>query len=110
MTTLYRTPNLIIDVHEWHAVVRLNGTRVSLCYKWRPLSTRAYAWSNLSSWQGPRPKHFCNRFWMFKNHIRAAMRSEAERRAAIAGLRGPISGAACRNRGTRAETLLTVAV
>lgn len=115
MTTIYRTPNLIIDAHEWHAAVMLNGGRISLAYRWRPLSLRLYHWSNMAKWNGPRPKNFCNRFWPYRLHIRAAMRSEVERRRAIEALaerRGPATGAMTNNaaprRGGRAETLLRV--
>lgn len=111
MTTLYRTPNLVIDAHEWHAAVLLNSGRVSLAYRWRPLSYKAYQWSSLGQWQGPKPKDFCNRFWMFRGHIRKAMLSESLRREAVARLKGPPTGATVRNaterrRGGRAKTIL----
>lgn len=103
MTTLYRTPNLIIDAHEWHAVVRLTGTRVSLCYRWRPLSVRECKWSSIAIWKGLLPKGMCGVFWPFKTHIRMAMDSEKTRREAFATLRGRPNGATMRNPGNFVE-------
>lgn len=108
MTTLYRTPNLIIDEHEWHAAVRLKAGRVSLAYYWRPLSVQAFRWSTKATWPHKMPVRFSNRFWMYRLHIRTAMRSEVERTRAIAaggGIRetvGPL-------RGCRALTILRAA-
>lgn len=96
MTTLYRTPNIVIDQHEWHAAVMLTAGRLSLSYRWRPLSLRDYRWSNLNTWKGPKPKSMCSRFWIFKNHIRTAMLSDELRRSAAAAL-GRANGAVLRN-------------
>jgi len=115
MTTLYRTPNLVIDRHEWHAAVLLNCGRVSLVYRWRPLCLKRVAWSTMRQWRGPKPKALCNRFWMFKSHIRKAAQSEQVRREAIAALKGPVPAAVAVNtgdnmkrRGDRAKTLLVL--
>jgi hypothetical protein len=97
MTTLYRTPNLVLDQHEWHAAVLLNHGRISLVYKWRPLSLKQYRWSLVSQWKGPKPKDLCNRFWMFRSHIRKAMLSEEVRAQAIQKMRGPPTAAQMRN-------------
>lgn len=86
MTTLYRTPNIIIDQHEWHAIVRNRNGRSSLCYFWRPLSERQYHWSQMAHWKGRKPKRFANHFQRYKLHIQLAMDSEAIRRFAIARL------------------------
>lgn len=113
MTTLYRTPNIIIDAHEWHATVRLRDGRISLAYRWRPLSARTYQWSNMGTWKGPRPKGLGDTFQVFRRHIRRAMASESARREAIARLRGPPSRAAVANGaardGGRSKTLMRVA-
>lgn len=104
MTTLYRTPNLIIDAHEWHAVVRHKHGRTLLQYRWRPLSARPYAWSCMTTWQGPKPKHLARQFQVFRCHIRRAMVSESERREAVQALRGP-SGALLLNSEARRGTV-----
>lgn len=101
MTTLYRTPNVIMDAHEWHAAVQLRAGRTSLVYRWRPLTTRAVPWSSITQWQGRKPKRMCNRFWPYRLHIRAAMASEAARLAAVRDLKGPATAAVERNRGGR---------
>ena len=51
MTTLYRTPNVIVDRHEWHSVVYLRRGRPVLTYKWRPLSDRPHAWQDVTDWR-----------------------------------------------------------
>lgn len=107
MTTLYRTTNLIIDAHEWHAAVLLNHGRVSLVYKWRPLSSKAYRWSTMGQWEGPKPKDFSNRFAMFRNHIRKAWGTEAERREALTRLPKVSTGAMTRNVAAEAERVAT---
>lgn len=89
MTILYRTPNVIVDRHEWHAVVFLRAGRTLLTYKWRPLSLRAERWRDVTDWSGPKPKGLGERFWRFRTHIREAMDSERVRRDALAGIRGP---------------------
>lgn len=96
MTTLYRSPNIVIDQHEWHAAVTLCRGRTSLAYRWRPLSLKEYRWSNLNTWVGPKPKRFLNRFLIFRAHIRTALLSHELRRGAVLALRG-VSGAAVRN-------------
>lgn len=110
---LYRSPNVIINRHEWHAAVLLRKGRVSLVYRWRPLSLRNYAWSPMVAWQGPKPKGMCDKFWPFRGHIRQAMQSEQARREAVTALRGPDTAAVVLNagkrRGGRANALLEIA-
>ena len=89
MTTLYRSPNVIIDRHEWHAVVYLRRERAILTYHWRPLTGKREGWRDVTTWQGPKPKGMPAAFWRFRAHIREAMGSEIARREAIAGLKGP---------------------
>lgn len=79
MTTLYRSPDIIIDAHEWHITVRNLGGRVYTTYFWRPVSIRRIAWSNVIAWQGPKPKGLWKFFKPFRNHIRTAMESEQAR-------------------------------
>lgn len=81
MTTLYRTPNIIIDAHEWHAIVRLKDRRASVTFLYRPLRGNSL-WHRATSWQGRKPKGLGERFKMFRRHIELAMGSEARRRTA----------------------------
>lgn len=101
MTTLYRSPNIIIDAHEWHVLVTLHHKRVLLQYRWRPLSAKQFRWLPITSWQGPKPKNMCNRFQKFKPHVLLAMESERLRQEASTRLRG-VSGAMLRNEGLAA--------
>jgi hypothetical protein len=82
MTTLYRSPSLIIDAHEWHVAVYLKDGHTFTRFRWRPLSIRNYHWSNIKTWKGPRPKDLGDKFWRFRLHVRLAMESEARRREA----------------------------
>lgn len=104
MTTLYRTPNVIVDRHEWHAVVRLKHGRVLLQYRWRPLSVRTYPWSCVTKWQGTKPKQLGRQFQVFRCHIRRAMVSEQCRWEAVAALRGSPNGALLLNSVERRGT------
>lgn len=80
---------MIIDRHEWHAVVLLRRGRTLLTYRWRPLTARPEAWRDVTHWQGPKPKGISATFWRYRDHIREAMGSEQARRDALAGLKGP---------------------
>lgn len=105
MTTLYRTPNLIIDAHEWHATVRIKAGRVLLQYRWRPLSARLFRWSCMTTWKGPKPKGLAERFQVFRCHIRRAMASESARQEAIASLCSVPTAAAVANGESRRGTV-----
>ena len=80
MSTLYRSPAIIIDRHEWHAVVLLDHGRISQHYRWRPVSLKPQAWHPITDWVGPRPKKMYDRFHKFRQHIKFAMESELRRR------------------------------
>lgn len=87
MTTLYRSPTVIIDAHEWHVVVLLGKSgRVSQHYRWRPVAIRASCWSNITSWKGPKPKGLFRRLSRFRIHVQFAMGTEVRRKAAAATL------------------------
>lgn len=105
-TLLYRSPNVVIDVHEWHAAVIVATGPYSrghaiLQYRWRPLSARPGMWRSLQKWQGPRPKRMTHFFDKYRLHIRYAQQSEAARVAALASMRGPLSGATLANAAVR---------
>jgi hypothetical protein len=90
MTTLYRSPTLIIDRHEWHVAVVKHYGRAAVRYCWRPLSARAERWQPISAWEGPKPKRIGDAFWRFRGHVREAMNSEQARRDALAGAGRPV--------------------
>lgn len=95
MTTLYRSPDVVIDAHQWHVVVRKIHGRVVTTYRWRTLS--GGCWHLISNWVGPRPKGLCNRMWRYRCHIREALESEEKRKFAAAAQRGVKTGAMLRN-------------
>jgi hypothetical protein len=103
MTTLYRTPNIIIDAHEWHATVRYKAGRTLLQYRWRPLSGQQYQWLPITSWVGPKPKGLSKRFAKYRRHIDLAMSSESRRREAAALVRALPTGTMLRNVGKPLE-------
>lgn len=88
MTTLYRTPNVIIDSHEWHAVVRKRYGRSSAAYFWRPLSARPLRWEPISAWKGRKPKGLGTFFAKYRLHMQAALQSETQKAAALARVAG----------------------
>lgn len=98
MTTLYRSPDVIIDRHEWHLIVKRHNGRTFKRFFWRPLSLKTLAWSNVAAWRGPKPKGLGDRFTKFKTHVAAAMECEARRRDAAMRLRGPETAASAANR------------
>jgi hypothetical protein len=88
VTTLYRTPNVIIDAHEWHASVETKNGRVYRRFKFRPLShyIRREMWLPITSWTGRKPKGIGKRFAAFKAHMVQAERSVAENSRAARAL------------------------
>lgn len=102
MTTLYKTPDVIIDGFEWHILVHIPsaspGRKPITTHYWRPLSARRIRWRSISSWQGFRPKGLGDRFWRYRCHIREALEGRAVRDAALARLeRARPNGAMLRN-------------
>ncbi len=96
-TTLYRSPNVIIDAHEWHVLVCRTKRRVILQYRWRPLCSKPGMWRPITQWTGAKPKRLSHYFDKYRLHIRDARESESVRAAAIASLRGPSSAATLAN-------------
>jgi hypothetical protein len=80
MTTLYRSPNVILADHEWHVHVWHRKGHVTTCYYFRPLSTRPMAWQPQSEWTGHKPKwrEWNRSFGKFKMHATQAARSVVE--------------------------------
>lgn len=98
MTTLYRSPNVILDAHEWHVAVTKTKGRTNTTHYWRPLAGKPTKWRPISAWQGARPKGLGARFWRYRAHIREALEGREERARELARLpRGPATGAMLRN-------------
>jgi hypothetical protein len=101
VTTLYRTPNIIIDRHEWYVAVVKHYGRASVRYCWRPLSQRAERWQPISAWEGPKPKRIGTTFWRFRGHVREAMQYEQARAKALAGVQRTMGGTPKRPAGRK---------
>lgn len=101
MTTLYRTPDIIIDKHEWHVAVVRHCGRTTVRYYWRPLSTRRERWQPIVEWQGPKPKWIGKTFWRFRLHIREALEYEQARAKALAGMQRTQLGTPVRPAGRK---------
>lgn len=80
MTTLYRTPNIVIGAFEWHAAVRQKDGRISRNFYFRPNVLPRRAWVPMSSWKGRRPtwNEFERAFGKFKRHMTIAEQSVRE--------------------------------
>lgn len=91
MTTLYRTPNLVLGPHEWHAVVKIKDGRIRRMFYFRPNASSGEPkdmWLPLTQWKGHKPKSREFRvFAPYKRHMLLAERSVVEnaRRARSAG-------------------------
>jgi hypothetical protein len=100
MTTYYRTPDVVVDAHEWHVVVwRKTNKKVTVSYRWRPL-IGARKWLPISTWQGAKPKALWRYFAKYRAHIEIARECETNRRQAILQLairKTPPSDAMVRN-------------
>lgn len=97
MSTLYRSPNVIIDAHEWHLAVeddsRLSGNRFRrpvIRYKWRIVSAKSVPWKTITEWIGPMPKRFAQKYMKpYRRHAELALRDQAARAEAIKRLSVP---------------------
>lgn len=97
MTTLYRSPTVIIDAHEWHVIVKQKDGRIFKRFYFRPLTLRRVPWQPISSWVGPKPKGLGMRLSRFNIHVEMALDSDKLRRAAVARLPKIPTGAMLRN-------------
>lgn len=78
---LYRSPNVLIDDHEWHIIVRLatNG-HVVTSYRFRPagVAGRNVMWKPVSLWPYKRlPKGLNAFFTPYKRSVQTAVASAA---------------------------------
>jgi len=72
MTLLYRSPNVLIDKHEWHVTVMQRGSRPTVIYRFRPIGQRV-KWRHITEWVGPVPKGMSNFFQPYRKSVRVAM-------------------------------------
>lgn len=71
MATLYRTPNIKIDKHEWHAAVEnRNSPRSRIYYRFR---APGGMWRPIGDWQGRKPKGLNEFFRKFRAHMSLAL-------------------------------------
>lgn len=80
MTTLYRSPTIVIAEHEWHLCVEKLGGRIYRRYKFRPMPARrgTHLWHKADAWKG-RPFKLWRDFGPYIGHAKAAERYERDR-------------------------------
>lgn len=80
MTILYRTPNLILADHEWHAAVEMHHGRIARYFRFRPNTSPKRKWQDVTAWPGHKPtwREFDRVFRPFKRHMLLAERSVVE--------------------------------
>lgn len=88
VTTLYRTPNVVIDEFEFHMTVEVRKGRVGRHTRWRLLSTKPLAWQLIAHFKGhpPKPGIFKDAFRPYLPHVLIAEKSVAENRAKAVAL------------------------
>lgn len=92
MTTLYKSPDVLIDKHEWHLRVHRNAgshrrTRVTMQFYFRPFSSVPLAWRPVAEWRTPMPPGFGSRFQTYRLHGQKAKEQEEKRGEMLAGKR-----------------------
>lgn len=83
MTLLYRSPNVVIDKHEWHVTVNqcTNGKRVTI-YRFRPIGANVM-WQHIAKWPyARRPKGLSEFFAPYRKSISVAMGEKQHARQA----------------------------
>ena len=55
MTLLYRSPNIVIDGHEWHVTVNQSSSKRIVTYRFRQIGANV-KWQPITKWIGRRPK------------------------------------------------------
>lgn len=72
MTLLYRSPNIVIDKHEWHVTVNQSrGKRITV-YRFRPIGANVN-WQSITKWTGRPPKGLREFFEPYRKSIQVAM-------------------------------------
>lgn len=69
MSTIYRTPNIVIDEFEFHIAVEYRDGRTRRFMRYRPLSLRPVKWSSIADFKGHPPKPWILRM-RFRNHMK----------------------------------------
>jgi hypothetical protein len=87
MVTLYRSPSIIVDEHEWHLHTRVDYGHVSTVYYFRPLSRVRYRWMPITSWKGHKPKNLRRVFQAHLTGTRKRRWITIKRRDEIVGKR-----------------------
>lgn len=84
MSTIYRSPNVVIDVHEWHLAVTNRGRgRIAKQFYFRPLSAQRLAWRPIHEWRDALPERFGSRFQTYRTHALLAIEGETKRAALV---------------------------
>lgn len=83
MSTIYRSPNIIIDDDEWHLLALAKDGRLRLKYCFRPYSSRPQMWRPIVQYPGHLPKNLAERFAPYRKHADKAVRHEQRRRALL---------------------------
>ena len=73
MSLLYRSPNIVIDKHEWHVTVDLRRGKRIVNYRFRPIGSNVM-WQHLSKWPHARPPKEMWRFFApYRPSVHVAM-------------------------------------
>lgn len=80
MTTLYRSPTIVIADHEWHLCVEKLGGRIYRRYKFRQMPARrgTHLWRKAEQWQG-KPFKLWRDFGPYIGHAKVAEQYERDR-------------------------------
>lgn len=83
MTTLYKSPDIVIGDHEWHLMVRLHYGRATMKHYFRPLSAIKVKWTSIEKWKGSLHEQFRNRFAPYRRHALIAIALHEQRAKAV---------------------------
>lgn len=81
MTLLYRSPNIVIDGHEWHVTVDVSQRgKVSRNFRFRPCTHRRVRWAHITEWPlSQLPLGLKEKFRPYFASMRTAERSVTKR-------------------------------
>ena len=73
MTLLYRSPNIVIDDHEWHITVRqATRTKRVVTYRFRKIGAKVN-WQPITKWSGRPPKGMSLLFGPYRKSVQVAL-------------------------------------
>jgi hypothetical protein len=81
MTTLYKSPDIVIGDYECHLMV--HGCYYFTMHYFRPLSAVKRKWSNITAWKGGLHPQFRNRFAPYRRHALIAIALHEQRGRAV---------------------------